>query len=121
MTNEKTQKPVPLSDILPSFFKEHLKNTDQGFGIRLWRDWKRFAVYDVLRNTRPVNYQAGRLVLWVSHSTDLQELSFHTNDLKEKINKHFKKPWVQEIHFTLNRDILKLREQTAKLLKEIET
>ena len=120
MTKEKTQKPTPLSEILPSFLKECLKNSEQSFGIRLWQNWSLFAIHKVLKNTRPVNYKAGRLVLWVSPSTDLQELGFHTEDLKQKINTHFKKDWVREIHFTLNRDILKLREQTAKLLQEIE-
>ena len=120
MASEKTKNPVPLSDILGPFLHKHLQNSDQGFGIRLWQNWSRFATNDILKQSRPVSYQDGRLILWVSHSTELQELDFYTEELKHKINTHFGKQWVREIHFTLNRDILKNSEQTAKLLQDLQ-
>ncbi len=119
MINNKTNKPVLLSDILNSFFNNHLQESDQWFGIKLWHSWPRFATTSILKQTKPVSYQNGRLVLWVSNSVELQELGFQTEELKDKINSYFEKQWIRTIHFTLNKNILKKREQSAKLLRKI--
>lgn len=115
---KKTKEPTPLSDILSTFF-QHLSKSDQWFSIKLWQSWPELASIDILKQTRPVSFQNGRLVLWVENSVELQELSFYIEELKNKINSHFEKQWVKEIHFTLNKDILKKREQSAKLLQKI--
>ena len=117
--DKKTKEPTLLSDTLNTFFTQHLNKSDQWFGIKLWKHWPELATSNILKQTKPVSYQKGRLVLWVANSVELQELSFHIEDLKDKINTHFKKQRVTDIHFTLNKDILKKREQSAKLLQKI--
>ena len=117
--NKKVKEPTPLFDILNTFFNQHLSKSDQWFGIKLWQNWPELATTDILKQTKPVSYQNGRLILWVANSVELQELSFHIEDLKDKINSHFKKQQVKDIHFTLNKDILKKREQSVKLLQKI--
>lgn len=117
--NKKIKEPAPLSDILNTFFTQHLKKSDQWFGIKLWQHWPELTTSDILKQTKPVSFQNGRLVLWVADSVKLQELSFYIEELKDKINSYFDKQWVKDIHFTLNPDILKKREQVAKLLQKI--
>jgi hypothetical protein len=116
---KKPKEPAPLSDILNTFFTQHLNKSDQWFGIKLWQHWPEMATSDILRQTKPVSFQKGRLVLWVANSVELQELSFHIEELKDKINTHFERHWITDIHFTLNKDILKKREQSVKLLQKI--
>ena len=118
--NRKTKEPVLLADILHIFFNDQLVKSDQWFGIKLWQSWPEFTTIDILTQTKPVSYQQGRLVLWVANSVGLQELSFHTEELKQKINAHFGKNWVKDIYFTVNKDLLKKREQSAKLLQKID-
>ena len=118
MNNKETKTLTPLSDILNHFFKEQLGESDQWFAIELWRHWPRLTTQAILQQTKPVSYQKGRLVLWVANSVELQELSFHIEELKEKINTHFKKEWIRDIHFTLNKDILRKREQSMKFFQK---
>ena len=66
-----------------------------------------------------MSYQNGHLVLWVNNTVELQELHFYIEELKNNINTYFQKQWIKEIHFTLNKDILKKREQSAKWLKKL--
>ena len=90
MTERKPKNPVPLSQVLNHFFHQHLEhNSDQWFGLHLWRNWSQFATNDTLIQTRPVSYQNGRLVLWVKNSVEAQELGFYTEELKQKINTPF--------------------------------
>ncbi len=113
------KQPVPLSDILHTFFQDRLNKTDQGIEIKLWQNWSQFATPEVLKCAKPVNYQNGRLILWVAHSVELQELSFHLEDLKQAINSYFKKNWVKDIYFTVNKDLLNKKENSLKFLQKI--
>ena len=117
--DNKTKKPVPLSEILHTFFNKQYKQSDQWFSIQLWQKWPELTTSDILKQTKPVSFQRGRMVLWVENSVELQELSFYIEELKDNINSYFNKQWVKEIHFTLNKDILKKREYSAKLFQKI--
>ncbi|MDE0119975.1 MAG: DUF721 domain-containing protein [Bdellovibrionales bacterium] len=119
MINKKREEPVLLSHILNDFFNMHFTKSDQWFGIRLWHSWSKFTTKNIFKQTKPVSYQNERLVLWVDNTVELQELYFYIEELKQTINAYFQKPMVKEIHFTLNKDILKKREQSAKWLKKI--
>ena len=112
------KEPVPLSTLLSKFFDTHLEKSDAGFNFQLWQNWPQFATTDILSATRPVSLHKGRLVLWVGSSVELQELSFHTEELKKKINTHFKKELVRDIYFTVNKELLKKRERAAKLFQK---
>lgn len=112
-------RPVPLSDILQTFFQNRLNNTDHGIEIKLWKNWSHFATTEILKCAKPVNYQNGRLILWVAHSVALQELSFHLEDLKQAINSHFKKDLIKDIYFTVNKDLLNKKVKTLKFLQKI--
>ena len=114
-----TEELTALSDILYPFLDNALKNSDHWFALKLWQCWPELATTDLLKQSRPVQFQNGRLLLWVSHSVQLMELSFQIKELKDKINSYFEKPWVQDIHWTLNTDTLKSREKSAQILSKI--
>ncbi|MYE07816.1 MAG: DUF721 domain-containing protein [Oligoflexia bacterium] len=119
MINKNREEPLLLSHILNDFFNTHFTESDQWFGIKLWHSWSKFTTKKILKQTKPVSYQKGRLVLWVDNSVELQELHFYIEELKQTINAYFQKQWVTEIHFTLNKDILKKREQSVRWLKKL--
>ena len=108
-----------LSELIYPFLDKMLKNSDQWFAFKLWQCWPELAQNDILKQSQPVSFQKGRLVLWVTHSVELMELSFQMEELKQKINSHFKKQWVKEIHFTVNKEILKKRQKSVQALSQI--
>lgn len=55
------------------------------------------------KHTAPVDYERGRLIVWVSDSVRLQEMTFVVKALQEKINTYIGKRWVTSIRFTLDR------------------
>ena len=118
-SSQKIKEPILLSHILNTFFNKHLAASDQLFSTKLWQNWSRLAMPHIAAYTKPVVYQKGRLVVWVANSVELQELSFHVETLKHKINTYFGKQWITDIHFTVNKDLLKKREQSARLLQKI--
>ena len=121
MSNNETKQLILLSDILDNFLKKQLvKESDQWFAVKLWQHWPQLTTQTTLQQTKPISYQKGRLVVWVAHSVELQELSFYIEELKDKINSHFKKQWITDIHFTLNKDLLKKREKSMKFFQELD-
>ena len=107
----------PLADMVRAFFKKQLFKSDQWF--ELWEHWPQWSKTEILQNTRPVSFKNGRLTLWVENSVALQELSFQTEELKNQINTEWGKEQIKTIHFTVNKDILEKRKQSAKILQKI--
>ncbi len=115
--NKSNPQPILLSDIIKNFFNDQqFLQSDQCFGIKLWKIWPQLTEGTILKEAKPVSYQNGHLVLWVANSVQLQETHFHIDELKNKINQHFEKKYVEEIHFTFNKSILEKRQKTIELL-----
>lgn len=118
--NRKSKTPVLLSNIIQDFFNEHLIKSDLWFGLKLWKEWSEFITSDILKKTKPISYKSGRLLIWVENSVEVQELYFYTEELKQKINFYFKKVWIKDIDFTVNKELLQQRKKSMKLLKQID-
>ena len=120
MEKEKEQKkPTLVSDILADFFlNSQFTKSDQWFLLKLWQKWEHFIKVESMKDSKPVAYHKGRLLLWVSDSVQLQEMNFYIEELKENISKFFEKEWVKEIYFTVNRDMAEKKEKTMKKLVE---
>ncbi len=112
-------EPALLADILYPFLDSLLTKSDHWFALKLWQCWPELATTDLMRKSRPVSFQKGRLLLWVNHSVELMELSFHIEELKTAINNRFGKNRVRDIHWTLNKDILDKRKKSVKAFQKI--
>lgn len=53
--------------------------------------------------TAPVDFQKGTLVIFVSHSCQIQDLSFMKDELISKINTYLGYKWVRFLRYTTNR------------------
>ena len=112
-------EPTLLADILYPFLDKVLAKSDQWFALKLWQCWPELATTDIMKKSRPVSFQNGRLLLWVNHSVELMELSFHLEELKTTINSRFGQNRVRDIHWTLNKDVLEKRKKSTKVLQKI--
>ena len=108
---QKSSDLVSLSTTLKSFFSKEY-NADHIFTVRLWQAWSQIAKKNIFKNTKPVSFKNGQLVLWISSAAEMQEIHFHIEELKQNIKEHFKTNRVESIHFTFNRDVL-LRKQKS--------
>ena len=117
-----SKKPVLISDILSEFFVESkFTESDQWFLLKLWKNWSHLLPSESIKDSKPVAYRKGRLLLWVCNSVQLQEMNFFVEELKKNINLTFKKEWVKEIYFTVNDSIVKKKEKIIKQLAEYFT
>lgn len=70
---------------------------------KLWRYWDEVVGPSAAKHTLPVAYDRGRLVVWVSDSARLQEMTFMARHLIQRINEFIGRRWVTNIRFTLDR------------------
>lgn len=111
---------VSLSSSLKEFFSEgHFKHSDHVFALRLWHYWPKLVRNNLFKDCRPVSLQQGRLTLWISSAAEMQEIRFHTEELKQQINEYFKTDLVHTIYFTFNHNILSRREQTVRSVAKL--
>ena len=63
--------------------------------------WEKVVGKNVFKYTRPVTLKSGRLVVNVSDSSRLYELTLKRRELIKDINKHLKKKKIKEIRFKI--------------------
>ncbi len=85
---------------------------------RVWKDWEKVVGPSLSRNSQPVSYQKGTLYVWVKSASWMNEMSYHSKTLKNRINEHVKKKWVRDIRFTMDRRSVPKIEETPEDLKE---
>jgi len=69
--------------------------------VRIKSAWQKIAGSVFADFTEPVSFTGGRLVIAVSDSTRLYELSLRKNDLRESINAALGKKVIKEIRFKI--------------------
>ena len=93
--NEKPLKNV-IKDII-----SRLEQREDGGGGEFITIWKKAVGKDASKHTRPVNLRLGKLVVNVSDSSRLYELTTRKRDIIKSINKQFNKKKVKEIRFKI--------------------
>lgn len=89
---------APLKDILKNVIKE-LKGSNKGGKIvSLWKDT---VGAEVAEHTRPVSFAKGRLVVNVSDSSRLYELTLRRAKIIETLNKTVKRGKIKEVRFKI--------------------
>jgi len=93
----------PAADVLRSVLKSPNSPLSPQFTRwRLWRFWSEAVGSDLAQVSRPVDYNHGRLVVWVRSSACMQEMMFIVGPLIKKINQYIGHRYVTNIRFTLD-------------------
>jgi predicted nucleic acid-binding Zn ribbon protein len=77
--------------------------SDQYLRWKLWLSWKEIVGPTVAENAEPISYHQGTLWLWVRNSVWMQQMSFMSEPIKNSVNQKFRKDFVREVRFTLDR------------------
>lgn len=85
-----------------------LQNSKSGLadGFQRWRleqNWPAIVGSTIAEQTLPVAFEHGTLYIWVKHSAWMQQLWYFQEPIKDKVNEHLGKSWVQQVRFTLSR------------------
>jgi hypothetical protein len=70
---------------------------------RLEQDWLSVVGASIAAQTVPAHYFKGTLSIMVQHPAWMQQLWQFQEPIKDKVNQHLGRLWVNEIKFTLNR------------------
>ncbi len=93
------------AEVLKSLFEEKTAGpvSDQFLRWKLWMNWTDVVGPSTAAHSEPVAYHNGVLTLWVKNSTWMQQMTFLSETIKNTINAKYKKNFVHEIRFTLDR------------------
>lgn len=101
------------AEVLKSLFDDKKKGgavSDQFLRWKLWMTWTELVGPSIAEYTGPVSYRDGVLWLWVKNSTWMQQMTFMSDTIKNVIDQKFRKGYVKEIRFTLDRRSLPGRD-----------
>lgn len=113
------------AEVLKSLFEEKAGGpvSEQFLRWKLWLNWKDIVGPTTAEYTEPVSYHNGILYLWVKNSSWMQQMTFISETIKVTINQKFKKDFVKEIRYTLDRkntptkENIKFQENLKKFIK----
>lgn len=93
------------AEVLKSLFEEKEGGpvSEQFQRWKLWLNWKDIVGPSTAEYTEPVAYHNGVLWLWVKNSTWMQQMTFMSETIKNTVNQKYKKDFVREIRYTLDR------------------
>ncbi len=103
--NDFKSKFKSTAEVLKSLFEEKEGGpvSEQFQRWKLWLNWKDIVGETTAEYTEPVSYHNGVLWLWVKNSTWMQQMTFMSETIKNTVNQKYKKDFVREIRYTLDR------------------
>lgn len=87
-----------LVDKLNDILRQDLEKKKNGLSLFTY-DWKEL-VGDLATHIKPVKFRSGVLVVAAKNSAWANELSYHTEEIKNQINSYLKKEAVKEVRVT---------------------
>ncbi len=111
------------SDVLQSLLQNSKSPLAQQFlRWKLWRFWDEIVGSTWAAISKPVDYDRGKLIVWVESSTHLYEMTYVLEPMKLKINQYLRQNFVHSIRLTQNRHgFAKTAAQLAHDLKRLES
>ena len=70
---------------------------------KLMNKWSSLMGPHLGKQSLPILYEKGVLIIWVNHSCLMQEMIFASPQIKKKINQFLEKSWVKKVRFTANK------------------
>jgi len=102
--NRQNTRLTAAADVLQGLLQNSKSALADGFQRwRLEQQWPSIVGSTIAEQTLPVAYEKGTLYIWVRHSAWMQQLWYFREPIKDKVNEHLGKNWVQQVKFTLSR------------------
>jgi len=96
--DNKPHKPFAAADVLQRLFENSKSPLASGFQrFKLEGQWAEVVGPTLAKQSRPVNYDRGTLIIEVTNSVWLNEVRFLLDEIKFKINRHMGHAWVEKI------------------------
>jgi predicted nucleic acid-binding Zn ribbon protein len=86
-----------LKDVIEDFFNQSSVLREGHIRHKILAQWKELVGDHISKSTNDVWYQDKKLFVYLNSSVLRNELTFHKQELKDKINQHFRAEYVQEI------------------------
>jgi len=100
--NDKTGKLIHISDILNSALGKFRPAQDTWM-TRIWDVWDGAVGKPIAMNAKPDSFKDGILIVNVSSSTWIHQLTFLEREMILNINKHLDQPLVKKIRFKIGK------------------
>lgn len=119
------QKFKTSSNVLMSLFESGKSPLSEQFlRWKLWMKWREVVGDSIADHSEPVGLQNGMLYVWVKSSVWMQQMFFMKSQIKNSIHNKFKKGFIKDIRFTLDRravpqqNMTELKNQIQKLIPD---
>ncbi len=92
------------TELLQSLF-ESGKNplSEQFIRWKMWSKWEEIVGPTLAKNTEPVGWQWNTLLIWVPHSTVMQQMQFLKDNILHAVQKAYPQLAIKDVKFTLDR------------------
>ncbi len=77
--------------------------SEQFIRWKMWSRWEEVVGSTLAKSCEPVGMQWGNLIIWVPHSTVLQQMQFLKDNILQAVQKAYPQLNVRDIRFTLDR------------------
>lgn len=94
---KRTSNQQSLKDVIEDFYNQSSILREGHIRHKILAHWKELVGEHICKSTNDVWYQNKKLYVYLNSSVLRNELSFHKQELKDKINLHFDAEYVQEI------------------------
>jgi predicted nucleic acid-binding Zn ribbon protein len=100
-------------EVLKSLFDDRQKGgpvAEQFLRWKLWMTWEDVVGPSIAGFTEPVAFYRGTLWIWVKNSSWMQQMTFMSGNIKDAIHFKFRKGYVTEVRFTLDKKCMPERD-----------
>ncbi len=102
---EKNNRPgqlIHLSDVLKDALKKYRPAMDTSM-TRIWDIWDQAVGKPIAMNAKPDSFKDGTLMVNVSSSTWIHQLSFLEKEMISNLNRHLNQALIDRIRFKIGR------------------
>lgn len=92
--------------------------SEQFLRWKMWSKWEDIVGSTLSKSCEPVGLQRGTLIIWVPHSTVMQQMMFLKENILLAVKKAFPQMKISEVKFTLDRKGMMTKDDDRMRAKE---
>jgi predicted nucleic acid-binding Zn ribbon protein len=77
--------------------------SEQFIRWKMWSRWEEIVGPTLAKSTEPVGWQWNTLLIWVPHSTVMQQMQFLKQNILQAVQKAYPQLAIKDVRFTLDR------------------
>lgn len=77
--------------------------SEQFIRWKMWSRWEEIVGPTLAKSTEPVGWQWNTLLIWVPHSTVMQQMQFLKQNILQAVQKAYPQLAIKDVKFTLDR------------------